>query len=458
MRSEDIILGALLHSEPYSRRVLPYVDPEYFSDNSERRVFKYIAQYIVEYNNIPNKTTLLSRAHSDDKLGEEHYERVTEIINGLQYDDTTDEDWLVNLTERFCQEKAVYNAIMKSIGIINGEEKKLDKGAIPELLTEALGVSFDATVGHDYIEDAEKRYLEYTEEKERIPFDMEMFNTITNGGLIKKTLNIVMGGTGAGKTLGLCHFASSHLTMGKNVLYITLEIAEERIAERIDANLLNVPMDSLRTLTHDAYTKRIERLQEKTRGKLIIKEYPTGAAGCNHFRHLLNELNLKRKFKPDVIYIDYINLCTSSRVRMGSVNSYGYVKAVSEEIRGLAIEYNVPIMSATQFNRSGFTSSDPGLDDVAESFGLAVTGDLIFALISSDELESLGQMMVKQMKSRYRDPAKNRKFVIGVDKDKMRLFDVEQSAHDEVIDIAQDNVSNSRPTFDKEKFAALFGK
>jgi len=352
--------------------------------------------------------------------------------------------WLVDKTEKFCQEKAIYNAVLGSISILDGKDKTNDKGQIPKILSDALAISFDTSVGHDYLADSDERYEFYHRKEERIPFDLEYFNKITKGGLPRKTLNIALAGTGVGKSLFMCHVAAGAMSQGYNVLYITMEMAEEKIAERIDANLLNVTIDDLMTLPKESYDKKVARVKSKTTGKLIIKEYPTASASVTHFRTLLNELNLKKSFIPDLIFVDYLNICCSARIKAGSnINSYTYVKSIAEELRGLAVEFNVPIMSATQTTRSGFTSSDPGLDDTSESFGLPATADMMFALITSEELEELGQMMVKQLKNRYADPTYYKRFTIGVDRSKMKLYDVEQSGQDGLADAGQDKPLNT---------------
>ena len=362
---------------------------------------------------------------------------------------TTNEDWLSDKTERFCQEKAIYNAVLESIHILDGKHKTLEKGAIPKLLSDALAVSFNNSVGHDYIDNADERYEFYHRKEERIPFDLDFFNKITKGGLPNKTLNIALAGTGVGKSLFMCHVASSCLVLGKNVLYVTLEMSEEKIAERIDANLLNVKVDELASLSKEAYDKKVAKVKSKTHGKLIIKEYPTASASTTHFRTLLNELHLKRNFRPDIIFIDYLNICTSSRIKPGnSINSYTYVKSIAEELRGLAVEFDVPIVSATQTTRSGFSSSDPGLEDTSESFGLPATADLMFALVSSEELEELNQIMVKQLKNRYADPSSHKRFVLGIDRSKMRLYDVEQSGQEDLVDTGQFVESNPKKKFE----------
>jgi hypothetical protein len=368
-------------------------------------------------------------------INEEQYKQINDMIDSLSYDDKTDLDWLVDKTEKFCQDKAIYNAVRESILVLDGNHKQLDKGAIPELLEKALGVSFDNSVGHDYLDDSDERYNFYHTKEDKIPFDLDLMNVITKGGVSRKSLSVALAGTGVGKTLFMTHCAAANLTAGLNVLYITMEMAEERIAERIDANLLDLTVDQLREVPRDVYEKRLGRVKNKSTGKLIVKEYPTASAGSNHFRHLLNELKLKRNFKPDMIYIDYLNICMSSRIRMGgSVNSYTLIKAIAEELRGLAVEFNVPIMSATQTNRTGFSSSDLNLEDTSESFGLPATADFMFGLISTEELESLGQLMIKQLKNRWGDTNAHKRFVVGIDRSKMRLFDAEESAQQGLMD------------------------
>ena len=447
-RIERLILSHLIHNENFTRKVVPYVKSEYFEDSSEKIVFKLIQEYILKHNDLPTKQSLLIDLDQLDGIHETEYTKSNEIINTLDkpsdFKDIT--PWLLEQSETFCQDKAIYNAVVNAIAILEGNEKThLSKGAIPTVLSDALAVSFDPHVGHDFIEDAEDRFDFYHRVEEKLEFDLELFNKITKGGLPKKTLNICLAGTGVGKSLFMCHQAASCLSINKNVLYITLEMAEERIAERIDANLLDIPMDQLEEIPRDMYKKKIDKLKGKTNGKIIIKEYPTASASALHFKNLLGELNLKRNFVPDIIFIDYLNICTSSRIKAGSnVNSYTYIKSIAEELRGLAVEYNVPIMSATQTTRSGFTSTDIGLEDTSESFGLPATADFMFALISSEEMEELNQMLVKQLKNRYNDPTSYRKFVIGVDRSKMRLYDVDQRAQEDISDSGQDD----EPLFD----------
>jgi len=447
-RIERLILSHLIHNENFTRKVVPYVKSEYFEDSSEKIVFKLIQEYILKHNDLPTKQSLLIDLDQLDGIHETEYTKSNEIINTLEKPSDSKDitPWLLEQSETFCQDKAIYNAVVNAIAILEGNEKThLSKGAIPTVLSEALAVSFDPHIGHDFIEDADNRFDFYHRVEEKLEFDLELFNKITKGGLPKKTLNICLAGTGVGKSLFMCHQAASCLSINKNVLYITMEMAEERIAERIDANLLDIPMSQLEEIPRDMYKKKIDKLKGKTNGKIIIKEYPTASAGAMHFKNLLGELNLKRNFVPDIIFIDYLNICTSSRIKAGSnVNSYTYIKSIAEELRGLAVEYNVPIMSATQTTRSGFTSTDIGLEDTSESFGLPATADFMFALISSEEMEELNQMLVKQLKNRYNDPTSYRKFVIGVDRSKMRLYDVDQRAQEDISDSGQDD----EPLFD----------
>ncbi len=425
---EKTALRNLIHNEDYIRKVLPFLKSEYFQDRSERVVFSEIQKFVSQYNKRPTKETLQIDLNKRKDLNEDEYKKIVDLISSLDPQDV-DLDWLVNTTEKFCKDRAVHNAVMDGIHIIDGKDKNHSPEAIPEILRDALSVSFDNAVGHDYLLDIEKRFDYYHKRETRIPFDLDFFNKVTKGGLPTKTLNVALAGTGVGKTLFMCHQAASALAQNKNVLYITMEMAEERIAERIDANLLNISMEDLHMLNKKLFNDKITQLQSKTTGTLIIKEYPTASAGANHYRALVNELALKRTFKPDIIFIDYINICASSRFKAGSnVNSYTYIKAIAEELRGLAVELDVPIVTATQTTRGGFVSTDIGLEDTSESFGLPATADFMFALISSEELEKAGQMLVKQLKNRYNDPTLNRKFIIGVDRARMKLFDIEQQA------------------------------
>ena len=429
MRIEDTVLRHLIHKDSFARKALPFLRDEYFSDPSERIIFHRINEFTQEYNSVPSQEALQIDLEKIKNLSEDEYSKCVTIIKNLNEPDPVDEQWLVDATEEFCQERAIYNAIMDSIGIIDGKDKARTKGSIPEILSSALAVSFDSHIGHDFLEDYEQRFDFYHRVEERLPFDIEMLNTVSRGGLPRKSLNIILAGTGVGKTLAMCHFAASNLLLGKNVLYITMEMAEEKIAERIDANLLNVAIDELSSIPVDSYQKKVDRVRNKTTGKLIIKEFPTASAHVGHLRHLLNELHLKRSFVPDIIYIDYLNICLSSRIKSGAnVNSYTYVKAIAEELRGLAVEKNLPIISATQTTRTGYSNSDPGLEDTSESFGLPATADFMIALVSTEELQDLNQIMVKQLKNRYNDPTINKRFVVGVDRTKMRLYDLEENA------------------------------
>jgi len=427
-RIEKTTLKNLLHNEDYTRKVLPFLKPEYFEDRSERILFSEIQKFIDQYNKRPTKETLEIDIGKRKDLNEEEYQRIVDLISTLNKEEI-DLDWLTNTTEKFCKDRAVHNAVMDGIHILDGKDKNKQPEAIPEILRDALSVSFDRNVGHDYLLDIESRFDFYHKKENRVPFDLDYFNKVTKGGLPTKTLNVALAGTGVGKTLFMCHQAAAALSQNKNVLYITMEMAEERIAERIDANLLGISMEDLHMLNRKLFNEKIAKLQSKTTGTLIIKEYPTASAGANHYRALVNELALKRTFKPDLIFIDYINICASSRFKPGAnVNSYTYIKAIAEELRGLAVELDVPIMTATQTTRTGFVSTDIGLEDTSESFGLPATADFMFALISSEELERAGQMLVKQLKNRYNDPTLNRKFIIGVDRSRMKLFDIEQQA------------------------------
>ena len=457
MRLEQTILRTLIQSEDFLRKVLPFIKDEYFSDRVEKYIFKQINEYANQYNTTPSVEALILVSKESKNITDEEFKNCEEYLNEIQKHnrelEKPNQEWLIDKTEKFCQEKAIYNAVRNSITILEGKDKTNDKGSIPKLLSDALAVSFDNSIGHDYLENSDERYEFYHRKEERIPFDLEFFNKITKGGLPAKTLNIALAGTGVGKSLFMCHVAAGCMSQGKNVLYITLEMAEEKIAERIDANLLNVSIDNLMELPKDIYDKKVKRVKEMTTGKLIIKEYPTASASAIHFRTLLNELNLKRNFVPDIIFIDYLNICCSSRIKAGAnVNSYTYVKSIAEELRGLAVEFGVPIVSATQTTRSGYTNSDPGLEDTSESFGLPATADLMFALISSEELEALNQIMVKQLKNRYSDPTTHKRFVLGIDRSKMKLYDVEQDAQMGIADAGQQYVPQEKP---KNKFGGF---
>ena len=438
---EQTILRNLLTDEKYMRKVLPFIKPDYF-EGIYRILFREAGKFVAKYNKLPNAESFKIELDNADKLSDEQYNMAMDIVPQLFASNTVDDKWLLDTTEKWCQDRAIYLAIMESISIIDGKHEKLTKGALPDLLTQALGVGFDLKVGHDYVENAGERYEFYHTEEDRLPFDLEYFNTITKGGVPRKTLNIALAGTGVGKSLFMCHVAASSLVQGQNVLYITMEMAEERIAERIDANLLDVPIDQLDKLPKNTFSLKVQDIARKTQGKLIIKEYPTGSAHAGHFRALLNELKLKRQFEPDLIFIDYLNICASSRMKGmgGAINSYSYIKAIAEELRGLAVEFDLPIFSATQTTRSGYSNSDIGLEDTSESFGLPATADLMFALITTEELEQQGQFMVKQLKNRYNDPTLHKRFVVGVDRSKMRLYDVEEN---------QQTLIDDTPVFDK---------
>ena len=446
---EKTILSQLLYNETYSRKIFPFLKSDYFHERKDKIIFEEIQKFIDVYKKIPTKQSLEIDLDNRKDLTDDEYKTILEEIQNLENVDV-DQDWLVNSTEKFCKDKAVYNAILKGISIIQGKDKKLSPEALPEILSEALSVGFDNHVGHDYIEDGESRFDFYRQKEEKIEFDLEFFNKITKGGLSNKTLNIALAGTGVGKSLFMCHHAAACLMQGKNVLYITLEMAEERIAERIDANLMNIPISDLETISKKMFTDRLEKIQKKTQGKLIIKEYPTAAAHSGHFRALINELALKKSFRPDIIFIDYLNICSSSRFKSNAnVGSYFYVKAIAEELRGLAVENDVAIMSATQTTRGGFANSDVDLTDTSESFGLPATADLMFALINTEELEKLNQIMVKQLKNRYNDPGVNKRFVIGVDRSKMKLYDCEQTAQQDIQDSGVDLEVGIQPKYER---------
>ena len=458
---ERTTLTNLIWDENYARKVIPFIKPEYYSDKNERVIFEEITKFTEKYNSIPTQEALTIELDNRKDVNDDEYKKIVDIISSLQKSDV-DTQWLLDTTEKFCKDKAIYNAVVEGIGIIDGKDKERTPEAIPSILSEALAVSFDTNVGHDYVEDGEERYDFYHKKEEKIPFDLDYFNKITKGGLPQKTLNIALAGTGVGKSLFMCHVAASTLMQGKSVLYITMEMAEERIAERIDANLMNVSMDDLQTLPKKMFETKLSKIQTKTNGKLIIKEYPTASAHVGHFRSLIKELALKRSFMPDIIFIDYLNICASSRFKgNANVGSYFYIKSIAEELRGLAVETNVPIMSATQTTRTGFTSTDIGLEDTSESFGLPATADLMFALIATEELEELNQIVVKQLKNRYNDPTMNKRFVLGIDRAKMRLYDCEQEAQEDLVDSGQgnDNVFDNTPFAGKgksyEKFSDL---
>ena len=435
---EFLILRNLLHNEEYVRKVIPFIKSEYFEDTNQKIVFEEILKFIQEYNQPATKEVLCIEVEKRQDINDTSFREITHLVSCLE-DVPSEFNWLVDTTEKWCRDRAIYLALMESIHIADGKDEKKNRDSIPSILSDALAVSFDTHIGHDYLLDYEQRYESYHKKEEKIEFDLEYFNKITKGGLPNKTLNIALAGTGVGKSLFMCHVASSVLLQGRNVLYITLEMAEERIAERIDANLLNVPIQDIADLPKQMFENKVTNLAKKTQGTLIIKEYPTASAHAGHFKSLLNELALKKSFRPDIIFIDYLNICSSSRYRgNANINSYTFVKAIAEELRGLAVEFNVPIVSATQTTRSGYGSSDVELTDTSESFGLPATADLMFALISTEELEGLGQILVKQLKNRYNDPTIHKRFVIGIDRAKMRLYDCEQSAQQDILDNGKD--------------------
>lgn len=450
---EKAIFNNLLNNEQYARKTLPFIKAEYFNNRNDKVVFELIEHYVNEYNAFPTKEALLVDLNNKDGVNEDQFAECKALIEEIpdQSDQLSNVEWIADQTEKFCQDRAIYNAIMDSIKIMDDKTGKLSKGSIPQLLSDALAVSFDTSIGHDFLEDSESRYEFYHRKEERVPFDIEYLNKITRGGLPRKTLNCIMASTGVGKSLVMCHMAAANIMNGHNVLYITMEMAEEKIAERIDANLLNVPLDELYQLPKDAYDRKVSRLREKTVGKLLIKEYPTSSAGSANFRHLLNELKIKKNFIPDIIYIDYLNICMSSRLKMGAnVNTYSYIKTIAEEIRGLAVEFNVPIVTATQTNREGFDNSDISMTNTSESIGLPATLDFMVALIATDEMKALNQIMFKQLKNRYNDPETYKRFVVGVDRPRMKLYDAEQSAQDDIVD--------DSPVFDKTPSGDYFDR
>jgi replicative DNA helicase len=455
---ELTVLKNLIYNEEYSRKVIPFIEPEYFSDSSQKIIFEETTKFILKYNTQITIEALLIEISNRRDLNESDNANLSNLISSLEYG-PSDQQWLLDTTEKWCRDRAIYLALMESIHIADGKDEKKTRDAIPSILSDALSVSFDNNIGHDYIQNAEQRYEFYHRKEDKIEFDLEHFNKITKGGLPNKTLNIALAGTGVGKSLFMCHVASSILLQNRNVLYITLEMAEERIAERIDANLLNVPIQQLTELPKSMFETKVNSIAKRTQGSLIIKEYPTASAHAGHFKALLNELSLKKSFRPDIIFIDYLNICASSRYKAGSnVNSYSYIKAIAEELRGLAVEFNVPIVSATQTTRSGYGNSDVELTDTSESFGLPATADLMFALISTEELEQLGQIMVKQLKNRYNDPTVFKRFVVGIDRAKMKLYDVEQSAQKDISNSGQreeEYVHDDEKNPSKEKFGAF---
>lgn len=456
-RIETTILSNLLLNEEFERKVLPFLRPDYFHNGSEKLVFSTIAESITKYNKLPTSEQIIITLNEAHNVPEPEFKDAVEIINSLN-EQSADNAWLTDVTEKFCKDKAIYNAIVDGIQIVEGKDKNRSPDALPALLSDALSVSFDPNVGHDYFEQSDERFDFYHTKEEKIPFNLKYFDLITKGGLPSKTLNVALAGTGVGKSLFMCHLAANYMMHGKNVLYITMEMAEERIAERIDANLLNVPIDQLEHLSKDMFSNRVQSIADKTTGKLIIKEYPTGSAHANHFRALLNELKLKKQFVPDMIFIDYLNICASARMKGmgGAINSYSYIKSIAEELRGLAVEFDVPIVSATQTTRSGFTNDDVGLEDTSESFGLPATADFMFALISNDELKANNQILVKQLKNRYNDLSTYQRFVVGIDRAKMRLYDVDQN--DSPLNKEVDNGpafdnSNTGQRINTERFA-----
>jgi len=449
---EFLILRNLIHNEEYVRKVIPFLKADYFEDYNQKVVFEEIIKFVEEYNKPATKEILCIEAEKRQDINDSSFKEVTDLITSLE-DETTEFSWLVNTTEKWCRDRAIYLALMESIQLADGKDDTKGRDAIPTILSDALSVSFDNHIGHDYLNDYEERYESYHRKEDKIPFDLEYFDKITKGGLPNKTLNIALAGTGVGKSLFMCHVASSVLLQGKNVLYITLEMAEEKIAERIDANLLNVNIQDITDLPKTMFDDKVTNLAEKTQGTLIIKEYPTASAHSGHFTALLQELALKKSFRPDIIFVDYLNICASSRYKAGSnVNSYSFIKAIAEELRGLAVEANLPIVSATQTTRSGYGSSDVELTDTSESFGLPATADLMFALISTEDLEPLNQIMIKQLKNRYNDPTVNKRFVIGIDRAKMRLYDCEQTAQQDIVDSGQEEEYNNEDTKVKKTF------
>ena len=450
---EFLILRNLLYNEEYVRKVIPFLKAEYFEDSNQRIVFEEILSFVSEYNQPATKEILCIETEKRQDINDDSFKQITTLISNLE-DEPSEFEWLVNTTEKWCRDRAIYLALMESIQLADGKSEQKGRDAIPSILSDALAVSLDNNIGHDYLQDYEARFESYHRKEDKLEFDLEYFNKITKGGLPNKTLNIALAGTGVGKSLFMCHVASAALLQGKNVLYITLEMAEEKIAERIDANLLNVPIQDITDLPKPMFETKINNLAQKTQGTLIVKEYPTASAHSGHFKSLLSELALKKSFRPDIIFIDYLNICASSRYRAGSnVNSYSYIKAIAEELRGLAVEANLPIVSATQTTRSGYGSSDVELTDTSESFGLPATADLMFALISTEDLEGLNQIMVKQLKNRYNDPTMNKRFVIGIDRAKMRLYDCEQTAQEDILDNGKDEEYNDRETKAKKSFS-----
>ena len=455
MSIENVILQNLIFNDEYSRNTVPYIQEEYFHDRVDREVFKEIKNFIIKYNNLPTVNAIKISLDKNKSFSETEYKQAEGILDSLN-EECQNMEWLIEETEKFCKDKAVYNAIMESIHIIDGKSDKYTENAIPTILSDALSVSFDSHIGHDYVEDSDLRYDYYHKVETKVPFDLDYMNKITGGGTPSKTLNVVMAGTGVGKSLFLCHHASNCLMQNLNVLYITCEMAEERIAERIDANLMDITIDNLSNLTHDIYEKKMSNVTKGTSGKLIIKEYPTASAGVNHFRILLDELKMKRQFKPDIIFVDYLNICASSRLKQNSnVNSYTYIKAIAEELRGLAVEQDVPVFTATQLNRSGFSSTDVGLEDTSESFGLPATADFMIALMTTEELEENNQIVVKQLKNRYNDTVVNRKFILGINRAKMKLSDVD-SEQQNLVNVVKSTTEELGSGFDGKNYDEKF--
>lgn len=456
MKLEETIVNNLICNEEYSRKALPFLQMDYFTSDTEKQLYKIINAFVETYNKLPTKEVLGVSIEKLKGLTEDQYKALSERVEALENLKAENSEWLIEETEKHCQDRAIYNAIMDSIQIIDNKKKDIGRGAIPELLSAALSVSFETDIGHDFMENAADRYEYYHRTESKLPFDLELFNTITKGGLKRKTFNILMAATGIGKSLFMCHFAAANIAQGRNVLYITMEMSEEETAKRVDCNLLNISMDDLDMLPKETYIKKMKKLNEKVMGKLIIKEYPTSSAGSGHFRHLLNELKLKKNFEPDVVYIDYLNICSSARVKLGgSMNSYGYIKAIAEELRALAVEFNVPIVSATQYNRDGYGNSDVDLTNTSESMGITHTADLILALISTEELEDSKQIMIKQLKNRYNDLSAHRRFVVGIERSKMKLHDLDNSQQENVHESGFQKGQNPKPDTAKRDFSKL---
>lgn len=449
---EKTIIANLIHNDDYSRKVLPFIKDEYFEEIETKTIFTSIREYTDKYKDLPSIEALKITIDDRKDLNEDMFKNVIKVVDELKIDEKTSEEWLLNETEKFCQDRDLFNSVRKAILILDGADKEHDKGSIPKILSDSLSISFDNHIGHDYLGDFDERYDFYHRVEERLPFDIELLNRITKGGLPKKSLSVLLASTGVGKSLVMCHMAAASMMFGKNVLYITSEMAEERIAERIDANLLDVTLDDLRVLPKNTYEKRINKIRDKTNGNLIVKEYPTGVGHSGHFRHLLNELRLKKSFVPDIIFIDYLNICASSRIKgNSSVNSYTLIKSIAEEIRGLAMEFNVPIVSATQANRAGYDNTDMDLTNTSESIGLPQTVDFMVALMSSEELESTGKLLIKQLKNRWGDISENKRFVVGINRSKMKLFDLEESAQYSIQNEPKQDHTDDKFKFNKQK-------